>query len=318
MTDCIVCKKPIVTRPHHNLDKEPDYKQIHCSFKCRKKGKVARCKVCKKRFRKRRATSVCCSFTCFNLNKLKPLDKDALIAEMLKNRRGKYPNYTPIAKNLHCSHLTLTNTVKRYGLVDAKMQGPIVDGQYLPIPPPPPLPIDPNATSKETLEKELLINRKIVNDCWIWTCRINKQGYGLLWVNRPYEDEYLVKAIALYVWQDVPLDQEKYIVHKCNNKRCFNPDHFAVCNTRKQLGQLLTKYGKNRPTLGKQHPRWKVDLATALDIRDAIKLGDTNKQILKRLKEVFGLELNSHIVQHIRRKKTWKCIWKLKSEYVNV
>ena len=76
------------------------------------------------------------------------------------------------------------------------------------------------------------------------------------------------------------------------------------------MSNCLAKAGKLRTPLGKKHPRWKIDLPMALDIRDGINMGETNKQIVKRLK------VGTLIVNNIRRGRTWKYIWKLKSEYI--
>jgi hypothetical protein len=309
MTDCLICHNPIIRRAHRS----PKYQQKYCGIACRDEAlkiySIQPCKVCKRLFKKRRKGTVCCSVECFNANKKKPLDKDALIAAMLECRFGPLPNWTNISKKLKCSHHTAVDTAKEFSLIDSKRQGPIVDGQYLPIPEKPPLSIDPNLTSKETLEKDLVANRTI-NGCWLWTCRTNRQGYGLIYLNRPYDREFLVKAVALYVWKDLPLDQNKLIFNKCGFKNCFNPKHLRVCKSRREMSNCLAKAGKLRVPLGKQHPRWKIDLPMALDIRDGINMGETNKQIVKRLK------VSSLIVNNIRKKRTWKYIWKLKSEYI--
>jgi hypothetical protein len=73
--------------------------------------------------------------------------------------------------------------------------------------------------------------------------------------------------------------------------------------------KLRKKY--NLHQVGEKVSSAKISLATALDIRDAIKMGEeTNKQIGERL------NVNSRIVYSIRAKISWKHIWKIKHEYV--
>jgi len=310
MPDCLICNKPIVKRVH----RPTQYMQKYCSITCRDEAtsiiSIQPCKVCNISFKKRRKGTVCCSIECFNINKYKPLDKDALIAAMLECRNGEWPNWTGVSKKLKCSHHTAVDTAKLHGLIDTKKQGPIVDGVYLPIPEKLPKSINPELTSRDTLEKLLIENRQIdVNGCWLWKLRTNFRGYGTIYLARPLNNEYLIKFISLFLWRDVPLEKKKFVFHKCNVRNCFNPDHLIVCQTRLQLTKLFTKYGRNKLPIGKKHIRWTIDLATALDVRDAIIFGETNKQIVKRL------GIKPSIVNNIRKRKNWKYIWKLKHEY---
>jgi len=311
MPNCLVCHKPIVKRVH----RPAKYMQKYCGIACRDEAasiiSIQPCKVCKKPFKKRRKGTVCCSVECFNANKKGTMDKDVLIEAMLQCRFGGWPNWTNISKKLKCSHRFAVKMAKHYGLIDKKRRGPIVDGVFLPIPKKPPEPINPELTSKETLERTLIENRRVDNNgCWLWTKRLDFRGYGVMHLPRPYEDEYLVKFISLYIWKDIPLEKRKFVFHKCNVRHCFNPDHLIPCETRLELAKLFTKYGRNKLPIGVKHVRWTLDLPTALDIRDAIIHGETNKQIVKR----FGIK--SQIVQNIRMRRTWKYIWKLKHEYL--
>jgi hypothetical protein len=201
---------------------------------------------------------------------------------------------------------------KHYGLIDNKRRGPIVDGGFLPIPEKPPEPINSESTSKETLEQTLIENRRIDDKgCWLWTKRLDFRGYGIMYLPRPYDDEYLIKFISLCIWKDIPLEKSKFVFHKCNVRHCFNPDHLIPCETRLELAKLFTKYGRNKLPIGVKHVKWVLDLPTAMDIRDAIIQGETNRQIVKRL------GIKSQIVQNIRMRRTYKYIWKLKHEYLD-
>jgi hypothetical protein len=289
--------------------------QKYCSIACRDEAasiiSIQPCKVCKKPFKKRRKGTVCCSVECFNANKKGTIDRDVLIEAMLQCRYGAWPDWTNISKKLKCCHRFAVKMAKHYGLIDDKRRGPIVDGVHLPIPEKQPEPINPELTSKETLEKLLIENREFnYNDCWMWTKRVDFRGYGIMYLPRPYDDEYLIKNISLYIWKGIPLEKKKFVFHKCNVRQCFKPDHLIPCETRLELAKLFTEYGRNKLPLGKKHVRWTLDLPTAMDIRDAIILGETNKQIVKR----FGIK--SQIVQNIRMRRTWKYIWKLKHEYI--
>jgi hypothetical protein len=230
---------------------------------------------------------------------------------MLKHRYGAWPNWSNISKALRCSHHTAKALAIKFELVDKKLKGPIINGEYLPIPKSEPRKINLELTSKEYLENKLIENRRIEGDCWIWTGTSDKRGYAYTHLPRPYDRECLVKVVALYVWKDRPFQFNRFVYHKCRNKKCFNPDHLIVCRDRSSLGCVLSKH-KSTKLVGDSNGRAKIDLGTALDIRDGIKYGETNKQISARL------NVNVRLVYYIRRRKTWKHIWQLRDEYTTI
>lgn len=236
---------------------------------------------------------------------------EALIEAMLKYRYKDNPNWSVLEEKLNIDVRTLKKWAKEYQLVDENNRGPIVNGEYLAVDYGEPRPIRPHLTSKEYLTERLFRKREIdpFTDCWIWTGGWNRKGYGYLSLPRPHSRKYfLVHNLAAYIWLDMPLDNHKFIFHVCNMRACFNPKHFKVCKDRQTLSKLCGKH-KRQPR-GEDNGRAIITLETALDVRDALILGDeTNKQIADRL------GINNHIVYQIAHRKTWKHIWKLKSEY---
>jgi len=231
---------------------------------------------------------------------------------MLKHRYKDRPNWTTLEKALGSDIKTVKRWAKDLNLVDKDNRGPIVNGEYLSAAYGEPRPVRIHLTSKEYLEKRLLKKREIDPNtgCWMWVGGWNMRGYGYLSLPRPYSRRhYLVQNVAAYIWLDLPLDSSKFIFHTCNMRACFNPEHFKIAKDRKACSKLLGKY-KRQPR-GEDNGRAVITLETALDVRDALMIGEeTNKQIADRL------GINNHIVYQIAHKITWKHIWKMKSEYI--
>jgi len=77
-----------------------------------------------------------------------------------------------------------------------------------------------NLSKVQKSKFESFINKDNYNNCWIWTGRKDKDGYGRY---------SLYKANRVAYFLSNPLDgQENIIRHTCNNKSCVNPDHLLT------------------------------------------------------------------------------------------
>jgi hypothetical protein len=60
------------------------------------------------------------------------------------------------------------------------------------------------------------------NGCWNWTGKTNKKGYAL--ADGVVTGDYLGHRTSYRLYKgDIP--DGLYVLHKCNNRRCVNPDH---------------------------------------------------------------------------------------------
>ena len=64
--------------------------------------------------------------------------------------------------------------------------------------------------------------RDTTTKCWNWTGSVGSHGYGQL--KRAYEI-YLTHRLSAYVYFDLDLSNGLFVLHKCDNKRCWNPEH---------------------------------------------------------------------------------------------
>jgi hypothetical protein len=95
----------------------------------------------------------------------------------------------------------------------------------------------------ETLKVEDLVlkyKRPIVvdtNGCWNWLGSISSQGYGIF-------NHKLVFGVT-YAEYVGPCPLDRVLCHKCNNKRCVNPNHLYIGTyTQNMIDSVFAGRGK--------------------------------------------------------------------------
>lgn len=76
--------------------------------------------------------------------------------------------------------------------------------------------------SISTLEKffKNISNENHINNCWIWTANKDKDGYGIIYVNKNVRSHR-------YSWilHNGKIPDKRMICHKCDTPSCVNPKH---------------------------------------------------------------------------------------------
>lgn len=127
-----------------------------------------------------------------------------------------------------------------------------------------------NSIAKEcTIECRLMNRIKNVKGCWEWQGKITNSGYGEIRVNQKH---MLTHRLSYQTFvREIPSGM--IVCHKCDNKKCCNPDHLWL-GTQKQNCKDKIKKNRNCVAYSVKHNKEKVK--QILDFREE---GMTYKQI---------------------------------------
>jgi len=94
-------------------------------------------------------------------------------------------------------------------------------------------------------ENLLNTNSKVCGDCIEWTGKLNPGGYGYIYA---YKKVWTAHRLSYLVNKGF-LPDSLYICHKCNNKKCINPEHLyagdVVKVNNKNTNQTFERYMKD-------------------------------------------------------------------------
>lgn len=152
-------------------------------------------------------------------------------------------------------------------------------------------------TSLEDYKNKLLTNRSIdsITGCWNWT-RSLTLGYA----QTSYQHRLVrVNRLSLHLFKNFDLDSKLLVCHKCDNPRCFNPDHLFLGT---HSDNARDRNIKRRQAKGENQGSHKLTTEQVIEIKKLQKEGFNTNQIKEKLK----LEVNGLAVYEILKNKTWK------------
>lgn len=101
---------------------------------------------------------------------------------------------------------------------------------------------------KEYLEKR--IRKEVQSDCWIWLLAKDKNGYGVAHKGRKNFRAHRVSYEAFIGYVPPHL----YVLHRCDNPPCVNPDHLFLGTNQDNMDDMVLKGRKPRKTHCPQGP----------------------------------------------------------------
>ena len=98
--------------------------------------------------------------------------------------------------------------------------------------------------------------------CWLWLGGKDRDGYGLLEVDGK---GFRAHRLAYEHWHE-SIGEGLYVLHKCDNPSCVNPNHLW---TGTQADNMADMYAKGRQALrrGENHGRSKLTVEQVCEIR---------------------------------------------------
>lgn len=119
-----------------------------------------------------------------------------------------------------------------------------------------------------------------VNGCWEWAGSLTTQGYGQIKI--PKTRRQMPAHRLSYLLHRGMIPPDRYALHKCDNRKCVNPDHLFIGT---KLDNARDMVSKNRHCFGERQGGHKLSEADARKILELIDAG--MKQI--RIAEMMGI-----------------------------
>lgn len=147
------------------------------------------------------------------------------------------------------------------------------------------------------IHKRLLQKSIKNNGCIEFTGKLDKGGYGVISfkngdINRPYRAHR-----AMFYCVHGFIDDNKLILHSCNNRKCINIDHLRLGTYQDNSDDAINS---NRLPRGEKCYHATMTLNDVKAIRKFYKNGETIKNISTLLK------LNYCNVWNVAKNKTWR------------
>jgi hypothetical protein len=119
------------------------------------------------------------------------------------------------------------------------------------------------------------VNPEPNSGCWLWSARRDDDGYGRITAtvhksrlaHRAFYERFVGPADGLYV------------LHKCDNPACVNPEHLFLGDQLANMADCKAK-GRIRTQHGDRHTSAKLNFQIVAEIRERYARGDISQQAL--------------------------------------
>jgi len=93
------------------------------------------------------------------------------------------------------------------------------------------------------------------DSCWNWNGAITTTGYGVFQKGRRGECLHKAHRFSFEIHHgEIP--QGLLVLHKCDNKRCVNPDHLELGNHSKNIIDAWDRGLRKMPKMIREKGRW--------------------------------------------------------------
>ncbi len=131
--------------------------------------------------------------------------------------------------------------------------------------------------------------------CWIWIGRFDNNGYGRL----SHREKYQVAHRYSFALFNGDFDVKEWVLHKCDNPFCVNPDHLYLGDAKQNMIDRDTR-GRQKTQRGSAHKLAKISEADAIQIR---ALHNSKTYPTRKLARDFGI--SQCTVMKILKRVAW-------------
>jgi predicted XRE-type DNA-binding protein len=142
------------------------------------------------------------------------------------------------------------------------------------------------------------VDIKDKSECWEWGKHINNLGYGKFWFDDKWQQAH---RVAFILSGGILTKEKPFVLHKCDNRKCVNPEHLYAGN---QTDNMKDRSNKGRWSCGEQHGEngHNVKL-TKRDVIEIRMLCETKKTSHQKIADRYGITRSN--VGCIYQRKSW-------------
>lgn len=137
----------------------------------------------------------------------------------------------------------------------------------------------------------------IDTNCWEWDNIYNLDGYGRF----SYNGESILAHRFSYQYYCEPIPVGMYVLHKCDNRSCVNPEHLFIGTPHDNVIDMYAKNRNPRRDLLKGSEKGTNILMESdiIEIRRLIMEGLSNAEIARRF------NVSRSTISHIKTGRNW-------------
>ncbi len=140
-----------------------------------------------------------------------------------------------------------------------------------------------------------ILSRRIITEAGCWELAGRIADYPNVWDG---EKNVPVHRLSAHLWKGLDLQSRTQVLHRCDNRRCWNPWHLFFGTQLDNMHDCLAKKRGNRPW-GEASCKAKLTARQVIKIRALSKSGRTGTSIARE----FHVHLNT--IYYILRGKNW-------------
>lgn len=131
--------------------------------------------------------------------------------------------------------------------------------------------------------------------CHEWTGSRNAKGYGRF---KDGNNRCVLAHRFIYEYLNGPIPHNLYVLHKCDNRCCVNPQHLYLGDQFDNMRDMITR-GRSNKAKGSTHPHAKINESIARRIKELISEDIPTTHIAKLY------HVSVYLINDIKRGRTW-------------
>lgn len=135
------------------------------------------------------------------------------------------------------------------------------------------------------------------SDCWNWIAALNKGGYGIF---KACKNSLAHRVSWVLHFGEIP--NQMKVLHKCDNRKCVNPDHLFLGTQIDNINDMVSK-GRQNTVRGSKNYNAKLTESVVKEIREKYSDRAISTATIAR---IYGV--SQPMISYILINKSWKTI----------